>query len=75
MTGTRESHGIDFSKIVHVEYFQEGPARIQPIAKFEGAGLHTRSFEKFNLELWNSEPTSHPSRCSWELEPRSTKTG
>ncbi|KAK0615763.1 P-loop containing nucleoside triphosphate hydrolase protein [Bombardia bombarda] len=36
----REHHGIDFSAIASIELFQEGPARVNPIASFESAGLH-----------------------------------
>jgi len=32
--------GIDFSKIVEIELFQEGPVRINPVQQFEHAGLH-----------------------------------
>ncbi|KAB5547177.1 P-loop containing nucleoside triphosphate hydrolase protein [Coniochaeta sp. 2T2.1] len=37
---TRVSHGIDFSKIEKIELYQEGPVRVDPIKKFEDAGLH-----------------------------------
>ncbi|KAL2020969.1 hypothetical protein VTK56DRAFT_7743 [Thermocarpiscus australiensis] len=38
--GKRATSGIDFSKIASIEVVQEGPARVEPIANFEGAGLH-----------------------------------
>ncbi|AEO65101.1 uncharacterized protein THITE_2043513 [Thermothielavioides terrestris NRRL 8126] len=47
--GTRAKEGIDFSKIASIELFQEGPARVNPIASFQDAGLHPVMLK--NVEL------------------------
>ncbi|KAK3311350.1 P-loop containing nucleoside triphosphate hydrolase protein [Chaetomium strumarium] len=52
--GNRSKHGIDFSKIASIELFQEGPARVEPIATFKDAGLHPvmlRNVELAGYEL------------------------
>ncbi|KAM7221002.1 putative ATP-dependent RNA helicase [Rhypophila decipiens] len=36
----RHHQGIDFTRIAAIELYQEGPARVEPISKFEDAGLH-----------------------------------
>ncbi|KAH8907772.1 DEAD-domain-containing protein [Coniochaeta sp. PMI_546] len=59
---TRVSHGIDFSKIAEIELIQEGPVRIQPIAKFADAGLHPVMLR--NVELCGYEvPTPIQKYC------------
>lgn len=36
-------------RITEIELFQEGPVRIQPVAKFEDAGLHPVMLENVKL--------------------------
>ncbi|KAK0723843.1 P-loop containing nucleoside triphosphate hydrolase protein [Apiosordaria backusii] len=46
---TRKKQGVDFSNITELEVFQEGPARVDPIANFEDAGLHPAMLNNVKL--------------------------
>ncbi|KAL2263091.1 hypothetical protein VTK26DRAFT_8249 [Humicola hyalothermophila] len=45
----RVKQGVDFTKIASIELYQEGPVRVQPIAKFEDAGLHPAMLQNVHL--------------------------
>ncbi|KAK3393101.1 P-loop containing nucleoside triphosphate hydrolase protein [Podospora didyma] len=49
----RQSQGIDFTKIAVIEVFQEGPVRVQPISKFEDAGLHPAMLKNVYMSGYN----------------------
>ncbi|VBB73561.1 Putative ATP-dependent RNA helicase [Podospora comata] len=46
---TRKKQGVDFSNIAELEVYQEGPARVDPIASFETAGLHPAMLNNVKL--------------------------
>ncbi|KAM7186588.1 P-loop containing nucleoside triphosphate hydrolase protein [Rhypophila sp. PSN 637] len=45
----RNHQGIDFTRIAAIELYQEGPARVEPISKFEDAGLHPAMLRNVQL--------------------------
>lgn len=52
----------DTYRIAEIELFQEGPVRIQPIARFEDAGLHPVMLKNVQLCGYNA-PTPIQKYC------------
>ncbi|KAL1843933.1 hypothetical protein VTJ49DRAFT_6876 [Mycothermus thermophilus] len=59
---TRGKKGIDFSKITEIQVIQEGPARIDPVATFDDAGLHPVMLENVKLAGYDT-PTPIQRYC------------